>query len=45
MAQPDSTDGHEKGTVPMTLDEYQTALAEARNEADELKDKYLRSVA
>ena len=28
MARPESTDGHEKGAAPMTLDEYQTALAE-----------------
>ena len=45
MAQPDSTHGHEERAAPMTLDEYQTILAEARNEADELRDKYLRAVA
>ena len=45
MAQPDATHGHERGAAPMTLDEYQTALAEARSEADELRDKYFRAVA
>jgi molecular chaperone GrpE len=29
----------------MTLDEYETSLAEARGEADELRDKYHRAVA
>ena len=29
----------------MTLDEYEMVLAEARGEADELRDKYLRAVA
>jgi molecular chaperone GrpE len=29
----------------MTLDEYQTVLAEARREADELREQYLRAVA
>jgi len=45
MAQPDSTDRDEEGTAPMTLDEYQTVLAEARDEANELRDKYHRAVA
>jgi molecular chaperone GrpE len=45
MAQPDSTHGHEERAAPMTLDEYQTVLAEARSEADELRDKYLRAIA
>jgi molecular chaperone GrpE len=45
MAQPDSTHGHEKDAAPTTLDECQTALAEARREADELREKYLRAVA
>jgi molecular chaperone GrpE len=44
MAQPDSTDRDEEGTAPMTLDEYQTVLAEARDEANELRDKYYRAV-
>ena len=45
MAQPNSTHGDEEGAAPMTPDEYQTVLAEARSEADELRDKYLRAVA
>jgi molecular chaperone GrpE len=45
MAQPDPTPVHEGGAAPLTLHEYQTALAEARSEADELRDKYLRAVA
>src|SRR5919106_5741549 len=45
MAQPDRTDGHEERAAPTTLDDYQTVLAEARREADELRDKYLRAVA
>jgi molecular chaperone GrpE len=45
MAQPDPTHGHEERAAPTTLDECQTVLAEARSEADELRDKYLRAVA
>jgi molecular chaperone GrpE len=45
MAQPNATHGDEEGATPMTPDEYQTVLAEARSEADELRDKYLRAVA
>jgi molecular chaperone GrpE len=45
MAQPNATHGDEEGVAPMTPDEYQTVLAEARSEADELRDKYLRAVA
>jgi molecular chaperone GrpE len=45
MAQPDQTHGHEERAAPMTPDEYQTVLAEARSEAEELRDKYLRAVA
>jgi molecular chaperone GrpE len=45
MAQPNSTHGHEEHAAPMTLDEYQTVLAEARSEADELREKYRRAVA
>jgi molecular chaperone GrpE len=45
MAQPDPTRGHEDRAAPTTLDECQTVLAEARGEADELRDKYLRAVA
>jgi molecular chaperone GrpE len=45
MAQPDPTHGHEEHAAPTTLDECQTVLAEARREADELRDKYLRAVA
>ena len=45
MAQPHPTRGPEERAAPMTLDEYQTVLAEARREADELRDKYLRAVA
>ena len=44
MAQPNAT-GDEEGATPMTPDEYQTVLAEARSEADELRGKYLRAVA
>ena len=45
MAQPDPTHGHEGRASPSTLDECQTALADARSEADDLRDKYLRAVA
>jgi molecular chaperone GrpE len=45
MAQPDPTPAHEERATPTTLDEYQTILAEARRETDELRDKYLRTVA
>jgi molecular chaperone GrpE len=45
MAQPDSTHGHEERAAPTTPDECQTVLAEARSEADELREKYLRAVA
>jgi molecular chaperone GrpE (heat shock protein) len=45
MAQPDSTQGDEERAAPMTLDKYQTVLAEVRGEADELRDKYLRALA
>jgi molecular chaperone GrpE len=45
MAQPDAAHGHEEGAAPMTLDEYQTVLAETRREADDLREKYLRAVA
>jgi molecular chaperone GrpE len=45
MAQPNSTHADGERAAPMTLDEYQTVLAEARSEADELRDKYLRAVA
>jgi molecular chaperone GrpE len=45
MAQPDSPHGDEERAAPMTLDEYETVLAEARGEADELRDKYHRAVA
>ena len=45
MAQPDPTHGHEGRASPSTLDECQTALAEARSEADEFREKYLRAVA
>ncbi len=45
MAQPDRTRGHEEHADPMTLDECQTVLAEARREADDFRDKYLRAVA
>jgi molecular chaperone GrpE len=45
MAQPDAPSGHEERGTPTSLDEYQTVLAEARSEADELRDKYLRAVA
>jgi molecular chaperone GrpE len=45
MAHPDSPHGDEERATPMTLDEYETVLAEARGEADELRDKYHRAVA
>jgi len=45
MAQPDATEAHEERVAPMTPHEYQAVLAEARREADDLRDKYLRSVA
>jgi molecular chaperone GrpE len=45
MAHPDSPHGDEERATPMTLDEYETSLAEARGEADELRDKYHRAVA
>src|SRR2546430_17390424 len=45
MAQPDSPHGDEERSTPMTFDEYETVLAEARGEADELRDKYHRAVA
>src|ERR687887_594831 len=45
MAQPDSTHGPAERAAPTTLEECQTILAEARSEADELRDKYLRAVA
>jgi molecular chaperone GrpE len=45
MAQPDPIHGHAEHTAPTTLDECQTALTEARSEADELREKYLRAVA
>jgi molecular chaperone GrpE len=45
MAQPDPTREDEERAAPTTLDECQTALAEARSEVDELREKYLRAVA
>lgn len=45
MAHPDSPHGDEERATPMTFDEYETVLAEARGEADELRDKYHRAVA
>jgi molecular chaperone GrpE len=45
MAQPDSTHGPAERAAPTTLEECQTILAEARSEADELREKYLRAVA
>jgi molecular chaperone GrpE len=45
MAQPDPTHDAKERAAPMTPDEYQTVLAEARSEADELREKYLRAVA
>jgi molecular chaperone GrpE len=45
MAQPNSTHGDGERAAPMTLDEYQRVLVEARGEADELRDKYHRAVA
>jgi molecular chaperone GrpE len=45
MAQPKSAPEDEEGAAPMTLDEYRSALAEARRDADELREKYLRAVA
>jgi molecular chaperone GrpE len=45
MAQPDPTYRDEERAAPMSPEEYQAALAEARSEADEFRDKYLRAVA
>jgi molecular chaperone GrpE len=45
MAQHDSTRGHEEQEAQMTLGEYRAVLSEARSEADEFRDKYLRAVA
>jgi molecular chaperone GrpE len=45
MAQPDATHGNEDGAAPLTLEEYQALLTEARNEADAFRDKYVRAVA
>jgi molecular chaperone GrpE len=45
MAQSDVTQKDEEHAAPMTIDEYQAVLAEARGEADQLRDKYHRAVA
>ena len=45
MAQPDSTRRGEERAAPMAPDDHQTGPAEARTEADDLREKYLRAVA
>jgi molecular chaperone GrpE len=45
MAQPEPTREDEEPAAPRTLEECQIALAEARGEIEDLREKYLRAVA
>jgi len=45
MTQAEHTQEPKEPMAPATLDECQALLADARREADELRDKYIRAVA